>query len=428
MKSSFLTPVALFLGSLLWIHPVGAVNFLQSYQAALQQSENMAQKHEEVVQAKEQIRQARGAVMPNLAANASHFRQPLPSDPIARQFSPETQTTARLTLTQPIFRGFSEFAALNQTRSSFEAREQLKIFSKVQLYQDMAVNYFDILALEQDLKNLREQVDLYNQRVKDLQARTRRGESNVTEALTAQSTQASLEAEIQLVSGQLAAARERYAFLTGLPANSSLEDNTIEGQNPMPALKTVDDYLARVEMRPDIQAALKQAKAADSAVTVARGGHWPTVDAVGNYYLKRPNNFLSDIDWDVEVRLSLPIFEGGARQSQVREASSKKSVSELELKKLRRQAQQDIRSLYESLKVRLNQVSALEKTVGLAEKNYKVLQREFRNGLVRSIDAQVALTEFRTARRTYDRARYAAKVDLISLEAASYILPNEVTP
>ena len=61
--------------------------------------------------------------------------------------------------------------------------------------------------------------------------------------------------------------------------------------------------------------------------------------------------------------------------------------------------------------------------MGLAEKNYKQLERDVRHGLVRSIDADVALTNFRVARRTFDQARYAAQIDLIGLEASAFMVP-----
>lgn len=402
------------------------MNFQTAFQSALQNSEKVAQSQESVVQAEEQISQARGTILPKLSINASHIRQDQPTDAFARSFSPAAQDSARVTMEQPIFHGLSEFAAFRQRKNNLEAQKFNKTMARIQLYQDVASNYFNILSLEQDLKNLKEQLDLYQDRVSDLQKRAKRGESNVTEALTAQSTQASLEAEVQLVSGKLIAAREQFAFYTALDPKTPIDDVSKDGKEITSTLKDIQTYLARVEERPDVQGARAMLKAAEEEVRVARGGHWPSIDAVGNYHLKRPVAFLDDIKWDVELRLKFPIFEGGTRQSQVREASSKKHVQDLELTRLRRQAVQQIRSLYESLKVRMNQVSALEKTVALSEKNYKVLQKEFKNGLVRSIDAQVALTEFRVARRTYDQARYAAQVDLVSLEAAAFMVPTEV--
>lgn len=407
--------------------PALAVNFQTVFQNALTKSEKVAQSHEGVNQAEEKIRQARGAVLPNLTFNGSHIRQELPSDPFARQFSPDSQTAARLTLTQPIFRGMSEYAVYRQSKNNLNSQKHMDSMTRIQLYQDVATNYFTILSLEADIRNMKEQTNLYGQQVKDLDGRTRRGESNVTEALTAQSSLASLEAEIQLVTGQLASARELFAFFTGLDANTPLEDISKTGNEIATLLKDVNAYVNRVEERPDVQSAKEQLKAAEEQIRIERGGHYPQLDAVGNYHLRRPVAFLEDIKWDVELRLSFPIFEGGNRQARVREAASKKHVQDLELSRLRRTAIQQIRSLHQSLLVRMQQVQSLERTVGIAEKNYKVLQREFRNGLVRSVDAQVAMNQFRMARRTYDQARYAAQVDLASLEAAAFLVPIEVT-
>lgn len=404
-----------------------AADFRQSYQAALQKNETIFQSLEAVEQADEKVNQSIGAVLPNVSLEASHARQDKSENPFGQQFSPSTQDSAQIKVSQPIFKGLAEVAALKGFKRARESSEFLALQARVSLYQQVATSYYNVLGFEQDLRNLKEQVVLYDQRVKDLQRRTRRGESNVTEALTAQSALASLEADIQLVTGKLQAAREDYAFLTGLPSDSVLVDEAAKNFQSTKPLLPLEQYLARVEQRPDILSAIKLAKAAEEQVKATKRGHWPTLDASGNYYLKRPVAFFEDIDWDVQLTLKFPIFEGGTRQSKVREVASQRRVTDLELAKKRREAVKQIRSLYESLKVRLNQVAALEKTVGLAEQNYKAFQRELRNGLVNSVTAQIALTEFRIARRTYDQARYAAQTDLITLEAASFMVPADVS-
>jgi len=400
-----------------------AVSFLQSYQSALIKNENIAEGNENVTQAREQLRQARGAVMPNVSLNASKTWQDRPADPFAKEFSPATQEAASIQVKQPLFSGLREVWGYEGKKRVLESTEQQAVVNQVKLYIDVGTAYFNILSYEQDLKNLGEQVDIYDGQVKDLRSRTKRGDSSVTELLTAEASQASLQAEMQLVAGQLATTRQTYAYLTGLAADSKLDDEAMKGPQLQHPLLKMDEYLARVEQRPDIRSANKMLEANEDNVRFAKGGHWPTIDATGNYYLKRPIVFLEDVKWDATINFSLPIFQGGAQQAQVREAASKRSTAQLELARLRRQASQDIHSYYESLKIRLNQVAALEKSVGLAEKNYKQLERDVRHGLVRSIDADVALTNFRVARRTFDQARYAAQIDLIGLEASSFMVP-----
>jgi outer membrane protein len=63
-----------------------------------------------------------------------------------------------------------------------------------------------------------ERSELYDKRVGELEARAKRGESNQSEVLSAQSTQSSLMAEMRLQEGQLEVARENFHFLYWLAA------------------------------------------------------------------------------------------------------------------------------------------------------------------------------------------------------------------
>jgi outer membrane protein len=402
--------------------PASAVTLDEAVRSAIQKNEAAQQSEEQLKQAQEKVSQATSAILPSLFLNATHQIQARPKDPLARVFSPEKQTTASLTLTQPIFRGFREFAGRAQRKDLLSAEEQRRVNTIVALYENVAASYLEVLATEQDLKNLNQQLALYKARVKELQARIRRGESRSTEALTAQSTEAALEAESRLVEAKLTTARENFSLLTALPADSSLTE--LNAQNKLRPLAV---YLGRVEERPDIKEAKERVEASEEEVSVFRGAHWPTLDAVGNYYLKRPDGVLQDIDWDVQFRFSLPIFEGGLRVSETREASSRLRESELALSRLRREAQAGIRSLYHSLETREDQLAALKRSTELAEKNYEVLLKESRRGLSRSLDVQIALTDFRASRRNYDQARYAHQLDLLRLENAAAYFPAAVT-
>lgn len=391
----------------------------EAFQSALQKNEVVGQSRERVVQAEELVEQAESAPYPTLSFHASHLIQPQPKDPIAREFFPENQTTANFTLIQPLFRGFREFAALRARRNLLNSERQERLSTLNQLYERVATTFLDVLALEKDLENLKDQSEIYAARVKELVARGRRGESAPNEALTAQSTEATVLAEISMVTARLRTARESLHFLTNLPADAKLKDK----ETNISALKPLEDYLSRVDKRPDVIGAKEKVEAADEEVSIARGAHWPTADVVGNYYLIRPEGFMNQLDWDVKFQLTFPLFEGGLRQAQTREQSSKWRSAQLEYSKLRRQAETQIRALHDDLKMRENQLEALKRSAELSKRNYQALQRDYRRGLTRNIDVQLALTEFGITRRAYDQARFAARLDRIRLESAAAIFP-----
>lgn len=405
--------------------PVLAVNLDQAVESTFKKNETVGQSREQLYQSEELVKQFRGAILPNLTLNGTYLVQPKPRDPLAAEFFPDKQLTTNLTLKQPIFRGLREFSALSKQNHLYSAQQQTHLLQMMSLYQQVVESFMDVLALEQDIRNIEAQQKIYQDRVTDLQGRARRGESSSTETLTAQSTAASLDAEYQIQSAKLRSSRENFAFVTGLPLETTLTDDG--GVQASTALKSLETYLARIEDRPDVKILKEQYEAADQDVSIARGAHWPTADLVGNYYFNRPEGFMADMRWDVQVQVSFPIFEGGLRQAQVRESSSKRGQANLALTQLRRKSESEIKSLYESVRIRDVQLKSLKLSSDLAEKNYQVLLRDSRRGLTRSIDVQLGLTEYRLAKRTYDQARFQARLERVRLELAAAFLPTVLT-
>ncbi len=390
----------------------------EAFRSALEKNEIVLQSREKVVQAEAKLNVAKAAPYPTVSFEADYIRQELPSNPIAREFTPESQTTTNLRLKQPLFRGMREWAALRAGEDLVNAGKQDRVGRMLELYETVATAYLNVLALEHDLKNLNEQAGIYVQRVKELRGRAQRGESASYETLTIQSNEAVVLSDISLASANLRTARQNLSFHTGLPPEAPVSDPE-EKASPLPA---IEKYLDRVEERPDVKGAKERAAAAQEQVTFTKGAHWPSLDLTGNYYFERPG-FVNDINWDLGLHLSFPIFEGGLRVAETRESSSKEREATLELARLRRFAESQIRALHENLKLREGQLNALKNSTELSQKNYQALQREFRRGLTRNVDVQLALTNYGIARRAYDQARFAARLDRIKLESAAVILP-----
>lgn len=387
-----------------------------SFQSAVRKSETLSDQDQQVVQAQERIAQARGSFFPNISGSAAYFVQQNPTDPVAQSIFPSSQPTVKLTATQPVFRGLRDFATLSQLGRHREAAEFAKEQALVQLYKDVLQNFFNILSLEQELKNLETQIGLYADRINDLHLRTRTGESSASDALSAQATQAGVKAQAKRIQGQIKAAREAYTYLTGLPQDTPLAPIHVGDLPPSLALQ---EYMNGIEHRPDIRSAKQNLEASEAGVSSAKGGHLPTADLLANYYLIRPVGVFSDIRWDVQATLTLPIFSGGVTQSQVAEAASKRMQAELALSKARRLAEQEIRSVYETYQTDLEEVSALQLAMTLAEKNYQVLKRDYARGLTRNIDVLSALTQFQESKRALDRSRLNAQADHLRLGVIS---------
>ena len=387
------------------------------YAAALKRSEVVATQSELIRQAEERYHQAGASRLPTVDAIATRTR--LDDGATDATANPTRQRNSRLTATQPLFRGFREFATVRQTQALMGAQGEDYRGARVQLFKDVAQNFYDVLAFEQDLANLDGQIRQHQQREKELEDRVRIGRSRVGEVLTVQATVGALRAQVESRRAELGAAREAFAFLSGLPVSTPLRDTETVPENS----GTLDEHLARLELRPDVKAVRQRLTAAQENVAVARGAHLPSLDLVANRYLERTGS-LSNVEWDVQLALTLPLYAGGGTQSRVREAVSQGTQAELNASQVRRQAEQEIRALHQAVALDRSQLDALSKATDAARKNYEAQQRDYRLGLVTNLDVLQALTAFQENQRALDRARYTAKLNHLRLQAASARRPD----
>ena len=383
---------------------------------ALARSETVAIQGELLLQAQERARQASAALYPTLTGYASYALQ----DQGARilDLNPTRQRLVRLTANQPLFRGFREFAAVRQGRALVGAQDHDYNNARVQLYKDVAQNFYDVVTIEQDLMSLAEQIGQHQQRAKELQDRVHIGRSRPGEVLTIQSVISTLAAQIEQRKAELSAAREVFAFLSGLPAVTALHDTQVLPAHP----GALEDYLARIALRPDVKAMQQREVAAQENLRVARGAHLPSLDLNANRYLERSGN-LENVEWDVQLALTVPLYAGGSLQSRVREALSQSTQAELSARQVRRQAEQEIRSAYQSVVLDRGQVEALAKAADAAYKNYLAQRRDYRLGLVTNLDVLQAHTAFQDNQRALNSARYNTKFNWLRLQAAAVYRP-----
>jgi outer membrane protein len=387
----------------------------QAFDAALEKTETYRLQQSVRNQVDEQVTQAKGAILPSLDLNASYLRQDdSPATGSTSAFTRQDQSTARLTLSQPLFRGFSEFAALRATRAQLRAEDALVEQSKLDVYENVSQAFYEVLSAEQDAADLKTQRQLTEKRVTELRGRTRIGRSRPGELYQAESQLAAVDALLEAALTRIDQARDRFALATALPRSARMQDGLA-----LPAsLAPLKDYLARIEIRPDIAAQRERVEYAESAVSVARGSHWPTLDLTGNYYLKR-TGVLENSKWDVGVSATLPIFAGGVIQSRVRQAAEVEKSASLTLSQSRRTAEAAIATRHAAAQSGIDQIRSLKKAAELAERNYEAQIRDYRLGLVTNLDVFSSLNSYIDAKRAYDRAFFQTKVSLISLKAAT---------
>ncbi|HVN67542.1 MAG TPA: TolC family protein [Candidatus Sulfotelmatobacter sp.] len=403
----------ILIGSATWCAADG-VSLETCFRSALRQSALLAEQQEVVRQAEEHYRQALAAILPGISAGYTYFNQDTANLPAGTDSSLyRDQTTAALSLTQPLFRGFRDFAALKLNRNLIVSQQQAYQWAALQLYQDTAGAFYLVLSLENDIAILQKEADLYDKRINELRSRVAIGRSRPTEVLNVQVSRATLLAQMEQVRSQLAAARELFAFLTGLPPASELFDP----QEMPAALGSFESYNARLSDRPDIKAALARTAAAENGLDIAKGAYLPSADLAGDYFFNRPKGTLQDSKWDAQIDITLPVFTGGLNTSRHAEAESLLRQSRSDLEQVRRLAQRDLRTIYQQLTYDLSQVKQFQDAADLAEKNYLAVAGDYDLGLVSNLEVLQVMTNYQDVERSLNKARYNYKADLNGLWA-----------
>ncbi len=152
-----------------------------------------------------------------------------------------------------------------------------------------------------------------------------------------------------------------------------------------------------------------------------RFAHYPTIDAVaGAQYNSQANSTLGfgqDVrTMTIGVQLNLPLYQGGALTSKVREAIANKSKSEEDYENARRTVAQNVRQSFLAVNTGLAEIEALKQAVASNRLSVDASKLGQEVGVRTQVDVLNAQQLLYSAQRDLARAYYAAILAQIRLK------------
>ncbi len=181
--------------------------------------------------------------------------------------------------------------------------------------------------------------------------------------------------------------------------------------------------------RPSVQAAREQVAVQEALVRAARGERLPTVSAFGNFsYQSFPDRVLPEglpggdewrEDFGVGVRLSVPIFEGGALRAGIDAArvSSRRAV--LESRLLLQGVELEVAAAFASYEAARARIEARRGTVEQAERALELGELRFETGMATFLEVSSARLALRRARLNEAQALHDYLTALAAIEHAT---------
>ena len=208
------------------------------------------------------------------------------------------------------------------------------------------------------------------------------------EQLTQQQRVISLETELS--KQKIALAR-----ITGLPPSDAYDLTDEVPFAAAPAL-TLDDAIHQaLDRRSDIKAAEAQVRAAQRALSAARDERLPSLSVNGNYGAIGTNPAQASATFSAAATLSIPIWQGGRTEGDIKSAQATLAQRQSELEDLKGQVESDVRNAYLDLQAATSQVKLAQRNLQVNRETLDLTRQRFDAGVtdnVEVVQAQESLT------------------------------------
>jgi multidrug efflux system outer membrane protein len=299
-----------------------------------------------------------------------------------------------------------------------QARAALLQSTRLLVQAQVAQTYLALRAADAERQLVRETVTAYQGSLDLTERRYRGGDVAELDVARVRTELASTEAEALALDRQRAELEHALAVLVGEPAsgfNLAVADwTTALPHIPAGVPSTV---LAR---RPDVSAAQNSILAAQARLGVAKAAWFPdiTLTASGGYASPEVSDLFkwSARAWSIGALLSLPVFDGGRRQSGVDSAAAQLDIALAGYRGQVLGAFREVEDQLSSLRILDEQAKAQGRAVDSAARATVLSDSRYRNGLVSQLELLDARrSELRNRRQALQvkSAQYGATVGLI---------------
>lgn len=300
-----------------------------------------------------------------------------------------------LTASQRLFNGFQ--TRNNILRSKYEeksAHYQVRNRER-QILLEAVKAYMDVYAARKMIKLRRRHLDNMLKQRRATKARIRAGELTKTDLSKTDALIYRARASLEGAEADLGGAAGRYEALVGYQPGE-----LIYPQMPVRYMpQDVDAAVKKaISMHPDLRASRANAKASEYAVKAARGAFLPTLDLTG----ETTRNFSSSHsepnkqESSVGLRLSLPIFDGGARLAGVQKARAEHSQRTHLNNALTARIKADAKEQFlrnKAAQAKLKQAKAEVRAAHELLKGIRIEERAGQRSFLDILDAEVSLLD-----------------------------------
>jgi outer membrane protein len=326
----------------------------------------------------------------------------------------------------------ADVANLQAAHSTSDAQQQTYEAAAQELFVRVATAYFTILNDQEQLKYAKANEEAYRVTYDQAEQQYKVGIAAVTNVYQAKSYYEAAKAQTISAQNTLENDRQALTVITGKPVGDL---KILRADLPMEAPAPTDPQAwvdSAMKNNPSLLSAELSVDAAEHSVNAARAGHLPTITASlsrgksstwleNGSYANGNGAALGNGRWGntIGVTLSVPIFEGGATQSKVRQSIDQRDEAKDSLELTRRQTVQSTINYYNSVVAGISEVQSGKAAVDSAQEALDATKAGFQVGTQIMLDVLNAIQTLTQNESTYSAARHQLVLNRLLLRQSA---------
>lgn len=418
-----------------------AEDLLEMYQLALKNDPKVIKAEAQFKASQEGIVQARAALLPNINFSGTYSD----SNSESSQFTgtsfvttdgSTTNLSTRLSLSMDLYNHRSWLGLDTSKKRAHQSDISLQT-AKQDLIVRVTQAYFDVLKAKDDVEFALAEKAAIARQLEQTKQRHEVGLIAITDVHEAQAKfDNAIANEIQAQNGVYNAEEALREITNTYPEDlKSLNTDYFSVSKPKP--DTADQWQQMAETKNlnliNQKIAVDIAK---EAIDSAQAGHYPTLGLNANYNTRDSEtngSFVNDsgvvvpfstnpprlADDSISVTLNVPIYQGGATESKVREAQHNYVAASQDLESTHRSVVRNARNSFNTLITNVSSIKALEQSVISAESALKATESGAEVGIRTIVDVLDSTRNLYNAKRNLSSTRYSYITNMLNLKLAA---------
>jgi outer membrane protein len=417
-----------------------AEDLLTAYRQALATSPSLRSVRAELAARRASLDHARAGLLPNLRAaadvnyndtNIKGFGEDFAGGPVSNQlFGREIDKTHggggySVRLVQPLIDG-QAWSAVSAAGARIEAEKAAVDAVEQELILQVVEAYFGLLEARADQGAVRSRRALLKKTMARAETELDVGSGDIIAVHEARAGLDAVEAALIRADNNVRIARRRLERLTHQPVGRIADVGGFVPRGPEPE-RVAPWRRAALDHRPVLRETRRHLEAAREQIRFERRARWPDLDVNAGYEYSEgvllPSTERRQAS--VGLRLTFPIYEGGAINARVRWAASRAEALQYELADLQDRVALETENAFLNLQNSVPELDAAARSLASARVSFRSTRKGYRLGSRTIVDLLAAIESLEAAERDHQRARYQQLVSRVRLKTAAGVVSGK---